>query len=109
MASDTEYYRRTAITRLDGLSQHDHELLRATTQGWLDRCNTASSLAWENEHTRSGVRNTAKDTVQGETNLGSQHSILACHEVAAAPNPVLKNERKQEGNATTLYIIFYNL
>jgi hypothetical protein len=55
MASDDEYYRRTAITRLDGLSHQDHELLQATVEEWLDGCNIASNLAWENEHTQSGL------------------------------------------------------
>lgn len=32
MAPDTEYYRRTAITQLDGLSQQDRELLYATVE-----------------------------------------------------------------------------
>ncbi|WP_209004175.1 hypothetical protein [Haloquadratum walsbyi] len=63
MASDTEYHRRTVITRLDGLSQQDRELLYATVEEWLDECSIASSLAWENEHTQAGVRSIAKDTV----------------------------------------------
>ena len=45
MASDTEYHRRTAITRLDGPSQQDRELLYATVEEWLDECSIASSLA----------------------------------------------------------------
>ena len=99
MASDTEYYRRTAITRLDGISQQEHELLHATVEEWLDGCNIASSLAWEDEHTQAGVRSIAKDTVQGETQLNSQHSILACHEAASSIQSCIKR-RKQGKRAT---------
>ena len=94
MASDDEYHRRTAITRLDGLSQNDHELLHATVNEWLDGCNIASNLAWESEHTQSGVRKVAKGTVEEETNLGSQHSILACHEVAASIQSCIRKRKK---------------
>ena len=99
MASDTEYYRRTAITRLDGISQQEHELLHATVEEWLDGCNIASSLAWEDEHTQAGVRSIAKDTVQGETQLNSQHSILACHEAASSIQSCIK--RRKNGRQAT--------
>lgn len=99
MASDTEYDRRTATTRLDGLSQQDHERLEDTVEEWLDGCNIASELAWESEHTRAGVRNLAKDTVQDETRLNSQHSILACHEVASSIQSCIKR-RKNNKKAT---------
>jgi putative transposase len=99
MASNPEYYRRTAVTRLDGLSHQDHELLRATVEEWLDGCNIASNLAWESKHTQKGVRNIAKDTVEGETELGSQHSILACHEVASSIQSCI--ERRKNGEKAT--------
>jgi IS605 OrfB family transposase len=99
MAPDTEYYRRTAITRLGGLSPNDHELLHATVEEWLDGCNITSNLALENEHTQSGVRSIAKDTVQRETGLNSQHSILACHEVASSIQSCI--ERRKNGKRTT--------
>ena len=98
MTSD-EYYRRTAITRLDGLSQDDRKLLHATVEEWLDGCNLASNLAWENEHTKSGVRQVAKDPVQENTGLNSQHSILACHEVAGAIKSCI--ERRKNGEKAT--------
>jgi putative transposase len=94
-----EYYRRTAITRLDGLSHKDHELLYATLQEWLDGCNLASNLAWGSKHTQKGVRNIAKDTVEEETELGSQHSILACHEVASSIQSCI--ERRKTGEKAT--------
>jgi transposase, IS605 OrfB family, central region len=96
MASDDEYHRRTAITRLDGLSQNDHELLQATVEEWLDGCNIASNLAWENEHTQSGVRKVAKSTVEEDANLGSQHSILACHEVASSIQACIERRNKDK-------------
>ena len=99
MASGDEYSRRTAITRLDGISMQDHELLRATVDEWLDGCNIASNLAWENKHSQSGVRDIAKDEVQRETQLGSQHSILACHEVASSIQSCI--ERRKKGKKAT--------
>ncbi len=99
MASDPEYDRRTEITRLDGISQQDHELLHATVDEWLDGCNTASNLVWENKHTQSGVRSIAKNTVQRETGLNSQHSILACHEVASSIQSCI--ERRKQGERAT--------
>jgi hypothetical protein len=99
MASQTEYYRRTAITRLDGLSHQDHELLQSTVQEWLDGCNIASNLAWGNEHTQKGVRDIAKDTVQEDTELNSQHSILACHEVASSIQSCI--ERRENNKKAT--------
>ena len=99
MASDTEYYRRTAITRLDGLSHQDHDLLNATVEEWLDGCNIASNLAWKNEHTQSGVRSVAKDAVRSDTGLNSQHSILACHEVSSSIQSCI--ERRKNGEKAT--------
>ena len=99
IVTSDDYYRRTAITRLDGLSQQDHRLLHATVEEWLDGSNIASDLAWENEHTQSGVRDIAKDTVEEETELGSQHSILACHEVASSIQSCIK--RRKNGKRAT--------
>lgn len=99
MASDVEYYRRTAITRLDGLSQEDHKLLYQTVEEWLDGCNIASNLAWKTKHSQTGVRNIARDTIQDKTQLNSQHSILACHEVASSIQGCI--ERRNQGKRAT--------
>ncbi|ERG99590.1 MAG: hypothetical protein J07HQX50_00737 [Haloquadratum sp. J07HQX50] len=56
---------------------------------WLDGCNITSDLAWETEHTQAGVRNVAK-----ETKLNSQHSILACHEVASRIQSCIERAKK---------------
>jgi hypothetical protein len=77
-------------------TRHDHELLPATVSEWFDGCNIASNLAWENKHTQAGVRNIATDTVQADTKLGSQHSILACHEVAGSIQSWIKKRNKSK-------------
>jgi hypothetical protein len=63
MVLETEYYRRTGITPINRLPHHDHGIHRATVEQWLDGCNIASDLAWENDYTQAGVRNVARDTV----------------------------------------------
>jgi IS605 OrfB family transposase len=51
---------------------------------WLDGCNLASGLAWNECHTNSDVRELAKHKIKQDTDLGDQHATLACHEVASA-------------------------
>ena len=82
MVSDTAYHRRTLITRLSFRSQTDEQLLSDTIDEWLDGANIGSDLAWETCHTKSAVRELAKDQIKHETELGDQHATLACHEVA---------------------------
>jgi IS605 OrfB family transposase len=95
MASDDEYFHRAAITRLGELSAEDEKLLHATVKAWLDSCNIASDMAWNVCNTKSDVESLAKATVQSETGLNSQHSILACYEVAGAISSCI--ERKKQG------------
>ncbi|ELY52211.1 RNA-guided endonuclease InsQ/TnpB family protein [Natronorubrum bangense] len=83
MASD-EYHRRTLITRLTLRNDEDEQLLLDTIEEWLDGCNIASTLAWNTCHTKSDVRQLAKQQIKQETKLGDQHATLACHEVAGA-------------------------
>ena len=52
MASD-EYHRRTLITRLTLRSDEAEQLLFDTIEEWLDGCNIASTLAWNECHTKS--------------------------------------------------------
>ncbi|WP_254840137.1 RNA-guided endonuclease InsQ/TnpB family protein [Natronomonas marina] len=95
MASGDEHFHRAVITRLDGLSAEDEKLLHATVEAWLDGCNIASDMAWNVCNTKSDVESLAKTTVQSETGLNSQHSILACYEASSAINSCI--ERKQQG------------
>jgi len=99
MASDDEYHRRTLITRLELRSADDKQLLFDTIDEWRDGCNIGSDLAWETCHTKSDVRNHAKEIIKQETKLGDQHATLACHEVAGAIKSCIER-RKQDKTAT---------
>ena len=92
MASD-EYHRRTLITRLTLRSDEDEQLLLDTIEEWLDGCNIASDLAWNTCHTKSDVRQLAKQQIKQETKLGDQHATLACHEVSGAIKSCIKRRK----------------
>src|SRR6056297_2593287 len=94
MASD-EYHRRTLITRLTLRSDEDEQLLLDTIEEWLDGCNIASGLAWNECHTKSDVRKLAKQQIKQDTELGDQHATLSCHEVAGAIKSCI--ERRKNG------------
>ena len=98
MASD-EYHRRTLITRLALRSDEDEQLLFDTIEEWLDGCNIASTLAWNECHTKSDVRHLAKQELKQDTELGDQHATLACHEVSGAIKSCI--ERRQNGKKAT--------
>jgi putative transposase len=94
VASD-EYHRRTLITRLTIRTREDGQLLVDTIEEWLDGCNIASTLAWNECHTKSDVRELAKDRIKQDTDLGDQHATLACHEVSGAIKSCI--ERRKNG------------
>ena len=79
--SDKEYYRRTAITRLS-LSESDKQLLQQTVTAYLRGCQIALDMAWERCHSKFDVQSLAYDEVREHTGLGSEHTILACHQAA---------------------------
>ncbi len=99
MAADLEYYRRTAITRLSMRSDDDRRLLLDTIEEWRDGCNLASDLAWNQCHSKSVIEDIARDKIQNQTGLGSQHAILACHEVSRAIKSGI--ECRQKGKKTS--------
>lgn len=110
MPSD-EYYRRTAITRLDGLSREDERLLLATIDEWRDGCTLASDLAWQVCETKSDVQALAYDPIRERTELGGQHAVLACHEAASAIkscNEKRRNEKKASKPRFTSRSITYD-
>ena len=81
MVSDSEYHRRTAITRLS-LSDSEKQLLRQTVTEYIRGCQIAVDMAWEQCHSKFDVQNLAYDEVREHTGLGSEHTILACHQAA---------------------------
>lgn len=95
---DEEYHRRTLITRL-ALSPHDERLLRETTNAWLEACNLASELAWDDVTAARDVQSLAYDHIREKTTLGSQHVILATHSAARAIRSGI--ERQKSGLKTS--------
>jgi putative transposase len=89
-----EYHRRTLITRLNIRSSEDEQLLLDTIEEWLNGCNLASGLAWNECHTKSDVRRLAKDRIKQDTELGDQHATLACHEVSGAITSGIERRKK---------------
>ena len=82
MAGD--YLRRTAITRLV-LTPEQRQLLDATISEWQTACNVSSRIGWETGEARERqLQALAYDDVREQTRLGSQHTILAVHQAAAA-------------------------
>ncbi|ELZ09835.1 transposase, IS605 OrfB family protein [Natrinema thermotolerans DSM 11552] len=92
--SDDNYHRRTAITRLV-VSSTAEPLLRETVSEWKRGCQTAVDKAWTRCHSKSDVQQLAYDDVRENTDLGSQHAILACHQ--AAENIKSCISRRQDG------------
>ncbi|WP_436928128.1 RNA-guided endonuclease InsQ/TnpB family protein [Halosimplex amylolyticum] len=92
MADD--YVRRTAITRLE-VSDEQRDLLEETISEWKRGCQLATDLAWGKCNTKSDVQPLAYDDVREQTDLGSQHAILATHQAAQAITSCL--ERRSNG------------
>ncbi|TKX75845.1 transposase [Halorubrum sp. GN11_10-6_MGM] len=81
MADD--YVRRTAITRLS-VDDEQRELLEETISEWKRGCQLATDMAWGKCNAKSDVQPLAYDDVREQTDLGSQHAILATHQAAQA-------------------------
>jgi IS605 OrfB family transposase len=94
----TEYRYRTAITRLD-VPEDQQPLLEATITEWKRGCQIATDLAWDHCHEKRAVQSCAYETVRAETNLGSQHTVLATHHAADAISGCV--ERAARGKTTS--------
>ena len=92
--SDTKYHRRTAITRL-AVSEADEQLLQQTVAEYKQGCQIAVDKAWERCHSKSDIQSLAYDDVLENTELGSQHAILACHQAASNIKSCIS--RQQDG------------
>ncbi|WP_273836260.1 transposase [Halococcus sp. PRR34] len=93
-----EYVRRTAVTRLS-VSDEQRALLEATIDAYRDGCQMAADMAWPNTKSKSDVQPLAYDTIREETELGSQHAILATHQAAEAITGCY--ERRSKGLKTS--------
>ncbi len=81
MADD--YVRRTAITRLE-VTDEQRDLLEDTISEWKRGCQLATDMAWGKCNAKSDIQPLAYDDVREQTDLGSQHAILATHQAAQA-------------------------
>jgi len=77
------------------VSPDDESLLEETVSAWQHGCQIAVDKAWEQCHSKSDIQSLAYDTIREETNLASQHAILACHQ--AAGNIISCITRKRDG------------
>jgi putative transposase len=101
IVADDDYLRRTAITRLL-LTDEQQELLDATISEWKTACNISSRIGWTCGETRkTHLQDLAYDEVREETRLGSQHTILATHQAAAALSGVDEIEDLDEDYTTS--------
>lgn len=80
---DSEYLRRTAITRLD-VDEPGRRALLSVIEEWKRGCQLAVNEAWGVCHTRSDVQRLAYDEIRARTDLRSQHAVLATHQAAEA-------------------------
>ncbi|GAA0671760.1 RNA-guided endonuclease InsQ/TnpB family protein [Natronoarchaeum mannanilyticum] len=90
-----DYLRRTAITRLS-VSEREADLLEETIVEWQRGANIATSVGWTNSVTdKRRLQSLCYDDIRDQTDLGSQHTILACFQAAEALKGI--HTRKQEG------------
>jgi putative transposase len=93
-----DYVRRTAITRLS-VDDEQRDLLEETISEWKRGCQLATDMAWGKCNAKSDVQPLAYDTVREETDLGSQHAILATHQTAQAITGCI--ERRSKGKTVS--------
>ena len=96
MAED--YVRRTAITRLS-VSDEQRDLLEDIITEWKRGCQLATDMAWSKCNAKSDVQPLAYDDVREQTDLSSQHAILATHQAAQAITGCI--ERRSKGKKAT--------
>jgi IS605 OrfB family transposase len=93
-----DFVRRTAITHLS-VDQEQRNALETTITEWKRGCQIATNLAWGKCNTKSDVQPLAYDDVREQTDLGSQHAILATHQAAQCITGCI--ERKAKGKKAT--------
>jgi IS605 OrfB family transposase len=89
-----DYVRRTAITRLE-VTDEQRDRLEETISEWKRGCQLATNKAWGKCSAKSDVQPLTYDDVREQTDLGSQHAILATHQAAQAITGCI--ERRSKG------------
>ncbi|MDZ7702049.1 MAG: transposase [Halobacteriales archaeon] len=91
---ETESVRRQPpVTRLK-VEDDQQDLLEATIDDYRRGCQLATDMAWPDTNAKSDVQPLAYDAVREETELGSQHAILATHQAAEAITGCHEHERQ---------------
>ena len=85
--------RRTAITRL-AVSDEQRDLLEETISEWKQGWQIATDMAWSKSNTKSDIQPLAYDALGDQTDLGSQHAILATHQAAQAITGCIERRAK---------------
>ncbi|EMA52214.1 RNA-guided endonuclease InsQ/TnpB family protein [Halococcus salifodinae] len=93
-----EYVRRTAVTRLS-VRDEQRELLEATIDAYRDGCQIAADIAWPEKKSKRDIHPLAYDSIRNDTELTSQHAILATHQAAEAIASC--HERRSKGLKTS--------
>lgn len=97
----SDYHRRTAVTRLQ-VSSEQRQLLEATIDEWRRAANVAVAIGWEADETaKTKLQSLGYEEVREQTELGSQHAILAIHEAAQALASAREVDRTQATSKPT--------
>lgn len=100
MSGSDDLMRRTAIAPATFRSVDDEALVRETIYEYNDGCQIPADALWpargnDSDFSNNNVQQKTYDTVRDETELGSQHAILATHQAAQALRGV--RERRNNG------------
>jgi putative transposase len=95
----SEYLRRTAITRLR-LTDEQRRLVESTIDEWREAATIACDIGWRcGESAKTTLQSMAYEEVREETELGSQHAVLATHQAAEALAGV--ETRREDGKSVS--------
>lgn len=94
MAADYEY--RTAVTRLR-VDESNRRLLERTIDEWRRACDIAVDVAWPDITDPHALQSRAYEPIRKQTELGSQHSILAIRQAESALRSCLEQREERVG------------
>lgn len=104
VSGSDEVIRRTAIVPVSFRSPEDEAVARETIYECNDGCQIPADELWpahgpDSEFTDNTVQSITYDTVRKESELGSQHAILATHQAAQTLRGV--RERRNNGKSVS--------
>ena len=92
------YRYRTAVTRLR-VTESARRLLKRTIDHWQSACNIATEIAWPEMTDAGVVQSAAYEMIREQTDLGSQHSVLATRQATSAVRSCV--EHHERGRSTS--------